>query len=415
MTLQEIRQRKAAKVAEQRAMLAKAQTENRNLNAEEVTKFDALKAEVTDLEAAEARQQFVDDAERRAAGVTVTAGNGGDTIAALESRVSLMRVLQAGVEGRALSGAELEYAQETERRTGRKAQGVFVPMSALERRVNTTGSAPELVPTDHRGDLYIQPLRNKLLARRLGVRVLSGLHGNVTIPKHGTGVSVGWVAENGAVPDSDVNPSNITLAPKHAGGVTELSRQLIMQSSPDVEQLVRDDFAAVLAQAIDSALIKGGGTNEPTGVLSTVGIQTANLATLNWANVLAMKAKAELANVDASSWLFNPSVAAKFAGTEKSTGTGIYLLGDDGRMAGIQSYSTNQVPNNATPDPDTGIAILGDWSQVLLGIWSEIDILVNPYAQPAYGRGGVLVRAMSTVDVGVRHPQAFVVASDIAL
>ncbi|MCH2092034.1 MAG: phage major capsid protein [Pseudoxanthomonas sp.] len=415
MTLQEIRQRKAAKVAEQRAMLAKAQTENRNLNAEEVTKFDALKAEVTDLEAAEARQQFVDDAERRSAGVTVIAGNGGDTIAALESRVSLMRVLQAGVEGRALTGAELEYAQETERRTGRKAQGVFVPMSALERRVNTTGSAPELVPTDHRGDLYIQPLRNKLLARRLGVRVLSGLHGNVTIPKHGTGVSVGWVAENGAVPDSDVNPSNITLAPKHAGGVTELSRQLIMQSSPDVEQLVRDDFAAVLAQAIDSALIKGGGTNEPTGVLSTVGIQTANLATLNWANVLAMKAKAELANVDASSWLFNPSVAAKFAGTEKSTGTGIYLLGDDGRMAGIQSYSTNQVPNNATPDPDTGIAILGDWSQVLLGIWSEIDILVNPYAQPAYGRGGVLVRAMSTVDVGVRHPQAFVVASDIAL
>lgn len=415
MTLQEIRQRKAAKVAEQRAMLAKAETEKRQLTADEASKFDALKAEITELETTEQRQVFVDDAERRAAGVTVVVGNGGDTIAALEGRVSLLRVLQAGVEGRALSGAELEYAQETERRTGRKAQGVFVPMSALERRVNTTGSAPELVPTDHRGDLYIQPLRNKLLARRLGVRVLSGLHGNVTVPKHGTGVSVGWVAENGAVPDSDVNPTNVTLAPKHAGGVTELSRQLIMQSSPDVEQLVRDDFAAVLAQAIDSALIKGGGANEPVGVLSTVGIQTANLATLNWANVLAMKAKAELANVDASSWLFNPSVAAKFAGTEKSNGTGIYLLGDDGKMAGIQSYSTNQVPNNATPDPDAGIAILGDWSQVLLGIWSEIDILVNPMAQPAFGRGGVLVRAMSTVDVALRHPQAFVVASDIAL
>jgi HK97 family phage major capsid protein len=415
MTLAEIRQRKAARTAEARAIVAKAETEKRQLTAEESANFATIRADIESLEQDEQRQQFLDDAERRATGVTVIAGNGGDTIAALESRVSLMRVLQAGVEGRSLSGAELEYAQETERRTGRKAQGVFVPMSALERRVNTTGSAPELVPTDHRGDLYIQPLRNKLLARRLGVRVLSGLHGNVTIPKHGTGVSVGWVAENGAVPDSDVNPSNITLAPKHAGGVTELSRQLIMQSSPDVEQLVRDDFAAVLAQAIDSALIKGGGTNEPTGVLSTVGIQTANLATLNWANVLAMKAKAELANVDASSWLFNPSVAAKFAGTEKSTGTGIYLLGDDGRMAGIQSYSTNQVSNNATPDPDAGIAILGDWSQVLLGIWSEIDILVNPYAQPAYGRGGVLVRAMSTVDVGVRHPQAFVVASDIAL
>lgn len=413
MTLQEIRQRKAARTAEARAIVAKAETEKRQITTEESASFNTIRADIESLEQDEQRQQFLDDAERRSTGVTIT-GNS-DTVANLESRVSLLRVLQAGVENRSLTGAELEYAQETERRTGRKAQGVFVPMSALERRVNTTGSAPELVPTDHRADLYIQPLRNKLLARRLGVRVLSGLHGNVSIPKHGTGVSIGWVAENGAVPDSDVNPSNITLTPRHAGGVTELSRQLIMQSSPDVEQLVRDDFAAVLAQAIDSALIKGGGANEPTGVLSTVGIQTANLATLNWANVLAMKAKAELANVDASSWLFNPSVAAKLAGTEKSTGTGIYLLNDEGRMAGIQSHSTNQVPNNATPDPDTGIAILGDWSQVLLGIWSEIDILVNPYAQPAYGRGGVLVRAMSTVDVGVRHPQAFVVASDITL
>ena len=414
MTLQEIRQRKAAKVAEQRAMLAKAQTENRNLTAEESAKFDALKGEVIDLEAAETRQQFVDEQERRASGTPVhNAGN--DTIANLESRVSLLRVLQAGVEGRALAGAELEYAQETERRTGRKAQGVFVPMSALERRVNTTTSAAELVPTDHRGDLYIQPLRNRLLARRLGVRVLSGLHGNVSIPKHGTGVSTGWVAENSAVPESNIDPTNVTLTPKHAGGVTEMSRQLIMQSSPDVEQLIRDDFMAVLAQAIDSALIKGGGANEPSGVLSTVGIQTANLATLSWANVLAMKAKAELANVDASSWLFNPSVAAKLAGAEKSANTGIYLLGDDGKMAGIQSWSTNQVPNNATPDPDTGIAILGDWSQVLLGIWSEVDILVNPYSETAYRRGGVLARAMSTVDVAIRHPQAFVVASDIAL
>src|SRR3546814_9668491 len=64
-------------------------------------------------------------------------------------------------------------------------------------------------------------------------------------------------------------------------------------------------------------------------------------------------------------------------------------LGDDGKIAGVQSYATNQVPNEAGT-PETGVAILGDWSQVLLGVWSEIDILVNPYAQPAYGRGGVL-------------------------
>jgi HK97 family phage major capsid protein len=411
MTLQEIRERRAAKTAELRAMINKADSEKRSLSADESAKFDTIKTDITHLEAEETRQQFLDDAERRQVG-TVISGTGSDSVSALESRVSLMRVLQAGVEGRSLTGAEAEYAAESERRTGRKAQGVFVPMSLLEKRVNTTATAGALVPTDHRGDLYIQPLRNRLLARKLGVRVLSDLHGNVSIPKYGTGVSVGWVAENTGVPESEIAPSNITLSPKHAGGVTELSRQLIMQSSPDVEQLVRDDFSAVLAQAIDSALIRGGGPNEPTGVLSTVGVQSASLATLTWPAVLAMKAKADLANADASSWLFNPLAAAAFGGAEKSEGTGIYLMNDDGLIAGLPSYSTNQVPN---VDADTGVAILGDWSQVMLGIWSEIDILVNPYAQPAYGRGGVLIRAMSTVDIAVRHPEAFVVARDIAL
>src|SRR3546814_19599278 len=82
-----------------------------------------MKADIESLEAQESRVAFLDEQERRAVG-TVIAGNGGDTVAALESRVSIMRVLQAGVEGRSLTGAELEYAQETERRTGRKATGV---------------------------------------------------------------------------------------------------------------------------------------------------------------------------------------------------------------------------------------------------------------------------------------------------
>lgn len=410
-TVAQVREAKAVKVAEARTIVAKAETEKRSLTAEESTSFDKIKAEIEALEVEETCAQFLADQERRAVGVTV-AGSGGDTLANLQSQVRVLDVLRAGMEGRALTGAAAEYNAETERRTGRKAQGIFIPMSALETRVNTTGSAPELVATEHRPDQYIQPLRNRLLARKLGVRVLSGLHGNISVPKHGSGLSVGWVAENSAVPESDMAPDSVTLSPKHAGGVTELSRQLILQGSPDVEQLVRDDFAFLIAQAIDSALIKGGAANEPDGVLSTAGIQSGSLAALNWASVLGMKTMAELANTNAASWLMNPKAAAKFAGTEKSDGTGIYLMGDDGKMAGLPVHVTNQVPD---VDVDSAYAILGDWSQVILGIWSEIDLLVNPYAETPYRRGGVLVRAMSTVDVAVRHPQAFVVASDVAV
>jgi HK97 family phage major capsid protein len=408
MRLHEIKERRAALVSEMRGILSAAGSNA--LTADAQARFDGMKADITNLEGQEARAQFLESEERRMMG-----GNDGESrdTASLEGRVSVSRILQAQMEGRSLAGAEAEYAQETERRTGRKAEGVFVPLSAFERRVNTTASAGELVPTDHRADQYISPLRNALLARKLGVRVLSGLRGNVTMPKHGTGLSVGWVAEGGNLGDSDMDFDPVTLAPKHAGGKTEMSRQLIQQSSPDCEQLIRDDLAAAIAAAIDSALILGGGANEPAGVLSTVGIQTANLATLNWVNILAMIEKAEIANAGASNWLTHAKAVTKLASTLKSAGIPGYLL-ENGKMANLPLFSTNQVPQKAGA-PATGRVILGDWSQVMLGIWSEVDILVNPYAEPAYSRGGVNVRVMTTCDIALRHPTAFVVADDLAL
>ena len=411
MKLNDLREARALKVTEMRAMLAKAEQEKRSLSADETARFDALKGEVQTLESDEQRAQFMADMERRQAGDPVA----DKPAAQLEQRVSLLKVLQSAMEGRSLTGAEAEYAAETERRTGRKAQGVFVPMSLFEQRANTTTTAAALVGTDHRADLYINPLRNALLARRLGVRVLSGLHGNVSVPKHGTGLSVGWVAENASLPESDMAPDSVTLTPKHAGGVTEVSRQAIQQSSPDIEALIREDFSFAIARAIDSALIKGGGPNEPKGVLSTSGIQTANLATLNWANVSAMVGKLEAvnANVASSAWLVSPTAAGALRTTLKSASAGANYLLQDGRLGELPVHVTNQVPSTGGATPKN-IAILGDWSQVMLGVWSEADLLINQFAEGPYKRGAVLIRIMATVDIAMRHPEAFVVASDLA-
>ncbi len=411
MNLQAIREAKATKVALARAIVAKAEGEKRSLTAEESASFDTIKGEITSLEADEARATFLADAERRMGGERV--GGGERSMADLESRVSVLSVIRAQMEGRQLAGAEAEYHAEAERRSGRKAQGILVPMRALETRVNTTSSAGQIVPTDHRPADYIQPLRNRLLARQLGVRVLSGLSGDLSIPKHGSSTTSGWVAEGGNLGTSDMTFGSVPLTPKHVGGISEMSRQLIQQSSPDIEQLLRDDMAFQIAQAIDSALIDGGGTNEPVGLLSTVGIQTANLATLSWANILEMLEKLEIANAEAANWLTSPQVKTKLASTLKATGIAGYLM-EAGKMADLPVHVTNQVPV-VTGTPDTGQLIVGDWSQVLLGIWSELDILVNPFDSTAYARGGVLVRAMATVDTAVRHPKAFVVASDVAL
>ncbi|MFA7666371.1 MAG: phage major capsid protein [Burkholderiaceae bacterium] len=411
MNLNAVREQRAAKVAEMRQLLAAAEGANRNLTADEQTTFDGLKTAVVDLEGQEARAQFLVDAERRMVGNPVA----DRPFADLQARVNVVDVLRAAMEGRSLDGAAAEFHKETETRTGRKAQGVFIPMAAIETRVSTTSSASEIVPTDHRPDQYISPLRNALLARRLGVRVLSGLTGNVSIPKHGSGLSVGWVAENSPLTPSDMTFDSVTMTPKHAGGITELSRQLLQQSSPDIEQLVRDDLAAMLAKAIDSALIEGGGANEPRGVLASIGtnggVQSATLDPLNWSNVLAMIELAELENASPSSWLTSPSVSRRLKSEPMLTSEPAGFLLERGRLAEIPLHVTNQVPLVNTSN--VGQIILGDWSQAMLGIWSEIDILVNPFESTAYSKGNVQVRAMSTVDVALRHPEAFVVADDI--
>lgn len=408
MTLQEIREKRAAKVAEMRALLAKAETEKRSLSAEESGKFDALKAEITALEADEQRAMFMAETERRMQGAPVDRQQ-----VDLESRVSLLEVLQAGMEGRSLTGAALEYSQETERRTGRKASGMFVPLSLLERRVNTTTSATQVVPTDYRADQFIEPFRNKLLARQLGARVLTGLTGNVDIPAYGSGVTSGWVAENGALSTSDMTFAKKSLTPKHVGALSEMSRQLIQQSSPAIEQLLRDDMSAALATALDSAMISGGGTNQPKGILTTTGIQTAAIGSPNWTKLLGMLEKAELSNASPNAWLTHPSVKKTLASILDSAGLPNYLW-RDGKVADLPAYATNQVALK-TGSPNTGRLILGDFTQIILGVWSELDILVNPYDSTAYARGGVLIRAMATADIVIRHPEAFIVSDDITL
>lgn len=411
MNLQHIREAKASKIAEARSIIATAESAKRSLSDQESDRFDAIKSEIEILEKQEQRAAFIAEAERQMQGQAI-AGNGDAAFGQLEKRVSLLAALQAGVEGRALSGAEGEYNAEMRRRNGRAAQGFYFPMAGLETRVNTAATAANLVPEDHRADQYVGPLRDALLARRLGVRVLSGLRGDVHIPKHGTSTVSDWVAENSGLSPSDMTFGNIALTPKHVGSLSEMSRQLIQQSDPTVEMLLRDDMAFALAQAIDTALIEGGHSDEPTGVIGTLGTANATLATPTWAQVLQMIEQVEIDNALSPShaWLTTPQGKAKLAGTLKVSGdAGAGFLYADRMMAGYPLLSTNQVPANS----DAQGIIFGDWSQVILGVWSELDILVNPYATDTYARGGVQIRAMATCDIGIRHIESFAWADDL--
>lgn len=410
MKTHEIREAKAAKVAEMRTLLAGEQTP------ESTQRFDALKAEVEKLEADEARAAYLAEVERRAQGEPVDKSMG-----ALESRVTLLDAINAQVENRAVSGALAEYNQERARQgvTARRG-GVLVPSSLFEKRTTQdTTTQSKITPDDYRADQFIGLFRNSMVMRSLGARVLSGLRGDVVIPKQ-TGASTAyWVAEGDSLTESNPTFDTIKLTPKHVGALASMSRQLLQQANPSIEQLVRDDFVSVIGLAIDKAMIHGLAANdEPVGILNTVGIQTGSLATLDWEAVIGLLEKLALQNLTPNAMITHPAVATVLRTTLKDSVAGAEYLMQGGNMAGVPVNVTNQLDAKVTAGPPavtTGRLILGDFSQMIVGEWGSAEILANPYAPTYYEAGAVQLRIMATMDMVVRNPKAFVSVDDIGL
>lgn len=408
MKLHAIREARAAKVAEARTLLNTAETEKRSLNAAEQTAFDKIKADIQDLEAQEARAQFLEDAERRSTGEPVSRDR-----AELEAHVSVIDAINAQIEHRALTGALAEFNAE-QRRNGVQARGVLVPQSLFNetRAAQTTTTAAGIVPEDFRADQFVGLLRNSMVVQSLGARVLPNLRGDVVIPRQAGTSTAQWLAEGDALTDSGMTFNNITLKPKHVGAITELSRQLLQQSNPSIEALVRDDFINVVSLAVDKALIHGDGVKQPEGLL-TAATGTGTLAALTWEAVLVVLEGLALKNITPNAWLTHPEVATKLRSTLRETGLDGYLM-EAGLLADLPVAVTRQIDKKAGA-PATGRMIVGDFSEMILGTWGSVDILANQFAEGPYSRGAVQVRILTTMDMVPRREEAFTVIEDIAI
>ncbi len=411
MKLHEIREARAAKVQEARALLA-----GDKLTPEQQAAFDKLKGEITALEADEARAQFIEDAERRAVGQAVDKARND-----LESRVSLIDAINAQVENRSVTGALAEFQAEAKRQgISATRGGILVPSSVFEQRTTQdTTTNSKITPDDYRPDQFVGLFRNALVMRSLGARVLSGLRGDVVIPKQTAAATAYWVAEGDGLTESSATFDTIKLTPKHVGALSSVSRQLLQQANPSIEQLIRDDFVRVIGQAIDKAMLHGAAANdEPVGILNTVGVQTGSLSTFGWDSVLTLLEKLALENIAPNAFVTHAKAATVLQATLKDSVAGSDYMMQGGRMANLPVYVTNQLDAKVTagpPEVTTGRVLAGDFSQLIVGEWGSAEVLANPFAPTYYEAGAVQLRIMATVDMVCRNPKAFVLADDLGL
>lgn len=324
-----------------------------------------------------------------------------------------------------VAGFEFEVCRAALQKRGGAARGVIIPTDVLLQQrdltAGTNSAGGYTVQTDLLSGSFIDVLRNRMALQSLGATFLTGLNGNIAIPRKTAGSTVYWVAENSAPTEGALTFDQVTMAPKTVAAFVDYSRKLTLQSSLNVEAMVRNDVATGIGIALDSAGINGtGASNQPTGILATSGIGdvaggTNGLAP-TWAHVLELETDVAVANADigALAYYTNAKVRGKLKGTEKASSTAQYIWSEGSTpLNGYRAVVSNQVPSNLTKGTSSGVCsaiLFGNWADLLVGLWSGIDLLVDPYTGSSAGT--VRVTAFQDADIAVRHPESFSAMKD---
>lgn len=430
-TLNELRRQRAALVEQARALLDGADAAERGLTAEEEARYGELEGQIEqmgrDIQRRETVQGWQAELGQPAGGALRPEPAIGMSRQERQ-RYSLVRAINAAMRND-WRGAELEAeaSRAVEQRLGRPAQGFFVPYDylggdgqesvqvrsgrgfqyapaggptgvGLERRDLTAGTDAAggyTVATELLASSFIDMLRNAMMTQRAGARILSGLVGDVAIPRQTGGATAYWVAESGAPTESTHAFDQVSLIPKTVGAYSDISRKLLLQSSVDIEALVRQDLATVLALELDRAALHGSGSsNQPTGIAATSGIGSVaggtNGLAPTYAHLIALETEVAQDNADIGrvAYMTNTKVRGKLKSTV--VGTDQRMVWSDGAspMNGYPAWITNQVSSALTKGSSSGVCsaiFFGNWGDLLIGMWGGLDILVDPYTASTTG------------------------------
>ncbi|MBZ0106139.1 MAG: phage major capsid protein [Sulfuricella denitrificans] len=324
------------------------------------------------------------------------------------------------VEGRNATGLEAEISADLEKSmpaSYKRNGGLFVPLQLQRTAIatanyNTANKGAEGVFTE--AGEFIDLLRNASAVVGRGARVLSGLQGPVSFPKQSGAGTAYWMAENDG---TDVTASNLTLgstslSPKTLQASTAYSRQLLAQSVLDVEMLIREDMAATHALAWDLAALHGtGNSNQPQGIYAASNVNSVAMGGVpTFGKLIDMVTEVAKDNALMGSlgFLTTPGMAGKLSQTVKASGTDSTMIWTgnvtEGNLAGYNANATNQVSATLGGGSEHGL-IFGNWSDLMIGMWGALEIVVDPYALKKQGM--VEVTSFQMVDIALRHAESF--------
>lgn len=340
-------------------------------------------------------------------------------------RFSYAKFIREAAAGN-ITGFEAEMAEEARREVdslgGESLRGAGIPYKILA--FNRAAAGQNVTTANDGGNLiqeepivYVEALRNKLVLVGLGAKYLTGLRGSLPIVKGGT-FTAGWFGETEDVTGGKASYPKVNLDPKRLSVVGAYSVQLLNQSSPDVEKLIVDELLKAHAGGLESAVINGNGVKEPLGILNNedVGVVVGgdNGAAPSWGKIVDLETAVSASNADIGNlaYLTNSKVRGKLKQTEKAVNTAKYIM-ENKEVNGYNMAVTNAVPSNISKGTGTNLSamIYGNWSDVIIGHWGGLDIVVDPYSLKKSAQVEIVLHAFH--NTAIRNDKSFSVFKDI--
>lgn len=314
-----------------------------------------------------------------------------------EDRFSLLRAIRNVAENRQqdkVTAAVCNEGMKEMRAAGLNTVGqIYIPTMETRAAVSVASEGVDVVATD----LYdiIEPLRAKNVLVQAGAKFYTGLTNNAQIPVM-TGSNVNWAGETAAATDGNVLYNNVTLTPKRLTAYVDISKMLLAQDSIGVENAIRQDLINAINSKLENTIL-GKGAKSATTPAGIFNGKTPTKVT-DFEGLVGLEAKVEEANVlGGISYIASPSARASFRNMMKGSRGTAQLAYTDGTLDGTPVYSTSNV--------EAKTFVVGDFSNLAIGSWGGLDIVVDNYTQAVNGMIRLVVNAY--FDAALIRPEAF--------
>lgn len=243
----------------------------------------------------------------------------------------------------------------------------------------------------------IAPLRAKNVLVQAGAKFITNLTGDVQIPLM-TAESCGWESEIGEAKDGAGTFSSVKLSPKRLTAYIDLSKQFIIQDSVGAEELIRQDLINALNAKLEATILgaEDGDLTKPEGIFHKIDPTAHTVA--NFADLVNAESDIEDANVIGQmKYVMSNKAKAAFRSMAKSSKT-TQLVMEGGQIDGTPVLNTSHVAGKNFA--------YGDWSNLAIGQFGAVDLLIDPYTKAAQGMIRIVINAY--FDAKVLRPEAFV-------